>query len=92
MPRSTSATAAARTPCNVDGVWKEWKQQAAVRHVAVETDRLFESSQGAKQAIKFCIKDAVRNEYVLAPLLYRMAMVENHPLPYVKPLANESLA
>ena len=93
MPRSKSAAAAASKPCNIDGVWKEWKQQAAVRHVAVEHDRMFASSQGdQKKSVKICIKDAVHNQHVLAPVLRRMAVAEKHKLPYVKILANESLA
>lgn len=92
MPRAPRADAAVRSPCLVEGVYKEWKNAPAVRNVVLETDRLFQSSCHERKAIKFCIKDAVYNQYVLAPVLFRMAMVDSHPLPCLKVLARENLA
>ena len=91
MPRAPSASAAARPACHVEGVYKEWKDAPAVRQVVIETDRLFQSSSDERKAIKFCIKDAVRNQYVLAPVLFRMALNDSHPLPCLKVLARENL-
>lgn len=94
MPRKNRASK--RPSCDTQLIHREWKQEPAVRHTAVKTDRLFESSQasenGQSTAIKFCIKDAVHNRFVLEPLLHRMAKVEVHPLPYLDNLLNERLA
>ena len=82
--------------CEVDGVYKDWKAENAVRLVAVRSDRLFEPTKakdpsGEPMSIKFNIKDSVHNQFVLKPMLQRMAMYEHHPLPYVKDLAREKL-
>lgn len=92
MPRR-SATAAAllRESCDVHNIHREWKEQAAVRHVAVQRDRLFHSYQGEGYSIKFVIKDAVHNQHVLIPMLKRMAILNKHPLPKLKNLAKEML-
>ena len=100
MPsRSVVAARAEKPSCDVENLHREWKDSAGVRNVAIKQDRLFESSkrvgdsdvQGEKATLKFCIKDAVHNQFVLMPILQRMAAVEGHPLPYLKPLARESL-
>ena len=82
--------------CEVGGVYKEWKAENAVRLVAVRSDRLFESSKakdpsGEPVGVKFNIKDSVHNQFVLKPLLQRMALHEHHPLPYIKDVAREKL-
>ena len=83
--------------CDVSGVYKEWKEAPSVRLVALRADRLFESSKsmvpngGEKGTIKFNIKDAVHNQFVLKPLLERMSQHDHHPVPYVKDLAREKL-
>ena len=97
MPRKLDREkAAARPACDIENIHREWKAEAAVRHAAINTDRLFESSMNTegleRKAVKFCIKDAVYNQYVMAPLLYRMAQEPSHPLPTLSNLARESLA
>lgn len=83
--------------CDVSGVYKEWKEAPSVRLVALRQDRLFESSKPPvpkgeeKVGIKFNIKDAVHNQFVLKPLLERMSQHDHHPVPYVKDLAREKL-
>ena len=84
--------------CDIENVHRDWKEAPAVRLAAVRNDRLFESSgkvgdspSGGKPAVKACIKDAVHNQYVLLPLLERVALVENHQLPCLKDIARESL-
>ena len=96
MPRKAAREkAAARPSCDINDIHREWKEQAAVRHVAINTDRLFESSMNTpgleKKSVKFCIKDAVHNQHVMAPLLYRMARDPTHPLPTLSNVARESL-
>lgn len=81
--------------CDVEMVYREWKDDPSVRMVACRTDRIFESSKtsGADVVgVRFNIKDAVHNQCVLKPLLHRMAQHPHHPVPYVKELAKESLA
>lgn len=96
MPSKPNSSDAAKPVCNVERVSREWKALPGVRHVAVQRDRLFESHiQGEsheKVAIKFCIKDAVHNQQVLIPLLERMSVDKAHPIPHLKPLAQESLS
>jgi hypothetical protein len=82
--------------CEVDGVYKEWKAENAVRMVAVRSDPLFEpnkakDSSGEPIGVKFNIKDSVHNQFVLNPMLQRMAQHQHHPLPYVKDVAQENL-
>lgn len=94
MPRKPAA--AAKPSCDVENISREWKDAPAVRLVAVRRDRLFESSKvrsdvDENQPLKFCIKDAVHNQYVLIPMLRRMAMQKNHPLPSLKAIAREIL-
>ena len=74
--------------CDVTDVYKDWKLSGSVRMVALRSDRLFESSK-PNGSIKFSIVDAVHNQYVLKPLLERMAQHDHHPVPYVKELARE---
>lgn len=83
--------------CEISRVYREWKEQPAVRQVAIRADRLFEASRppaadGVPAGIKFGIRDAVHNQFVLRPLLQRMAQNPHHPVPYVKELGAESLA
>ena len=97
MPSAAArAKRASRSTCDTSNIHREWRQEAAVRHTAVNTDRLFQSHQdvqgGERHSIKFSIKDAVHNEFVLAPLLFRMARDRTHPIPYLEDLARESLA
>ena len=84
--------------CDIENVHREWKEAPAVRLAAVRNDRLFESPRkvgdspgGGQPSVKACIKDAVHNQYVLLPLLQRMALVEGHQLPFLKDIARESL-
>ena len=95
MPRPAAASCP-RPSCDVERVHREWKDTPAVRHVSVRRDRLFESHQphpdsDEKVSIKFCIKDVVHNQYVLIPLLRRMAHDEKHPLPSLKSLITQTL-
>ena len=98
MPRRRAADPD-RPVCNLERVHREWKESAAVRLVSVRRDRLFESSNCKPgvgddptcATIKFCIKDAVHNQFVLIPLLRRMASDGKHPLPPLKDLARENL-
>ena len=94
MPRRSAADPR-RPACSIDRVHREWKEAPAVRLVSVKRDRLFESSKDkdntTASSIKFCIKDAVHNQFVLIPLLRRMAAHETHPLPPLKALAQETL-
>ena len=82
--------------CDAGRVHREWKQEPAVRHAVVKNDRMFESHlvESGKEvpAVKSTIKDAVHDQFVLIPLLQRMAQHANHPVPYVNDLARESLA
>lgn len=82
-----------RPSCDPELVYRTWKATDSIRMVAIRSDRLFESHKGAKaeQPLKICIKDAVHNMYVLIPLLEKMALDPSHPLPYLKPLARETL-
>ena len=81
---------APRSRCNVEHVWREWKESAGVRHVAVTQDRLFQSSKGEQSQVKFNIKDSIQNQLVIAPLLRRMAESPDHPIPCIKDLAKEN--
>ena len=92
MPRSSSAPKAApKVACDIENVYREWKAAPACRHVAVETDRIFESHEGKGKGVKFCIKDAVHNKFVLTPLLERLRFTPQMKLPSVKALAREIL-
>ena len=93
MPRSSSAKPKAdrKVACDIENIYREWKAAPACRHVAVETDRIFQSHQGRGKAIKFCIKDAVHNKFVLTPLLERLTLTPQLKLPSVKALAREIL-
>lgn len=82
---------AARAACDVENVYREWKASPGCRHMAVEMDRLFQSSKGRDFEVKFCIKDAVHNKQVLIPLLERLGKSPNFKLPSVKHLAREML-
>lgn len=80
--------------CDVTNVNRCWKEEHSVRRVAVKWDRIFEPSKIVDEdnkapIIKFSIKDAVHNQFVLVPILERMAASPEHPLPYLKPLAHE---
>ena len=93
MPRKANAEATAS--CNIENVNRQWKEAAAVRLVAVKRDRLFEScmaSEGENLPLKFSIKDAIHNQFVLIPVLRAMALDPKHPLPILKHLARESLS
>lgn len=85
------APQAAMSSCDVENVYREWKDQRAVREVAISTDRLFISHKGPEESLKFTIKDSVRNQHMIMPLLHRMAQDPAHPLPTVKSLARETL-
>ena len=93
MPRSSSAKpkAAQKVACDIENIYREWKAAPACRHVAVEDDRMFQSHQGKNKTVKFCIKDAVHNKFVLTPLLERLTVTPEHKLPSVKALAREIL-
>lgn len=86
MPRKAQAS---KPACNAELVYRDWKSSPGVRAVVVRRDRLFEPAT-ANQNIKICIKDAVHNQCVIKPVLYRMAADPSHPLPYLKPLLRES--
>lgn len=80
--------------CDTDLVYREWKNEPSVRLVTVKRDRMFEPTNSDKDPlpdIKINIRDCVHNQYVLKPLLHRMAKYSHHPLPYIKPLAREIL-
>ena len=81
--------------CDVLDVYKDWKKEPSVRLVTLRADRLFEASgqhaSTERLSVKFNIKDAVHNQFVLKPLLHRMAQHDHHPVPYVKDLAREKL-
>ena len=86
-----------KATCDVTNVNRCWKEEHSVRKVAIKWDRIFEPSRIVDEddktpIIKFSIKDAVHNQYVLIPILERMAALPEHPLPYLKPLAHEFLA
>lgn len=83
-----------KAACDVSTVHRCWKDAHSVRRVSVKCDRLFETSSTVgeldeKPNIKFTIKDAVHNQFVLVPLLERMSKHPHHPIPYLKPLAHE---
>lgn len=86
-----AARASAKAACDVENVYREWKASPGCRHMAIETDRLFQSSKGSGFQVKFCIKDAVHNKQVLIPLLERLGKSPKLKLPSVKQLAREML-
>lgn len=93
MPSATSGKVK-MTACDATHVYRAWMEAHSVRRVAISCDRLFESSvpsdkNGHTTPVKFTIKDSIHNQYVLIPLLERMAEHPGHPLPYIKPLAKE---
>ena len=88
-----AARPAVRPTCEIENVYRSWRDSIAVRHVAVRNDRLFEfpkPKDGSELKTKISIKTAVHNQYVLIPLLAKMAEHTGHPLPKVKPLARET--
>lgn len=99
MPRMPSAAVdqkpkGERAACETELIYRAWKESNAVRMVALRTDRLFEFPKpkgGGESKSRVSIKNAVHNQYVLIPLLKNMAMHPEHPLPYIKPLAGETL-
>ncbi len=90
MPSSSSAKK--RAACETQHVSRAWHDSHVMRRVAVRRDRLFESfksTDSESYPIKVCIKDSIHNQYVLIPLLEKMALHSHHPLPTIKALAKE---
>ena len=92
MPRAkarSGKSSMTQPACQIDMIYRKWKESPAVRMVAIKTDRLFQPAKSAEGHVKMSIKDAALNKYVLTPLLILMAESPGHPLPIIKDLARE---
>lgn len=69
-----------RGPVSLLNVWREWRDEPAVRSTAIDNGGLIVSHLGPGKPVKICIKDAVRNKYVITPCLKRMAVAEGFQL------------
>ena len=90
MPPKESQGASKAT-CDVENVYRQWKECPGIRHTAIKLDRIFEPSR-KDEPVKFCIRDCVHNQLVIIPLLERMARDPSHPIPYIKALCREHLS
>lgn len=84
------ADAEASLRTDISFIYRDWYQEVSVRSNLVDHGQLFTSHKGPQESLKICIKDAVRNMYVLQPLLERMACADQHRLFTVKDAKNES--
>ena len=91
MPSADSHKKVSKVACNIENVYREWKANPAVRKVIIARDRMFESWKGPSDGVKFGIKDAVHNRFVLIPLLEKLSVTPGLKLPSVKSLAREIL-
>lgn len=74
---------------DISFIYRDWYQEVSVRSNLVDHGQLFTSHKGPQESLKVCIKDAVRNMYVLRPLLERIALSSQHRLFSVKDAKNE---
>eukprot|EP00438_Fugacium_kawagutii_P012769 Skav214218 [mRNA] locus=scaffold489:544926:549630:+ [translate_table: standard] len=63
LPAKSNAKPSQRPTCETELVYRQWKESAAVRMVAVRCDRLFEFPGGADVKAKISIKTAVHNQH-----------------------------
>ena len=68
------------TRADISFVYRSWFQEVSVRANLVDHGQLFTSHKGPQENLRITIKDAVRNMYVLKPLLERVALAGDHRL------------
>lgn len=89
MPRGEHDVPAPKPACDVEKIYRQWKDSPHVRVAAIKSNRLFVSSKGRDHPVKVCIKEASYNKLILTPILILMADNPSHPLPCIKDIARE---
>ena len=74
---------------DISFVYRRWFQEVSVRANLVDHGQLFTSHKGPHENLRITIKDAVRNMYVLKPLVECLALVGDHRLFTVKDAKTE---
>ena len=71
------------TTLDVEGIWKEWDRDEELREIMHNGGTILDPP--ACQDISTCIK----HQFLLGPLLSKMAVHEKRPLPPIDPLKEE---
>ena len=71
---------------NLDGLWKEWDNEPAIRSYLREDGAVL-FPEGVAESVKNASKDYIVT--FLTPLLLKMAATENNPQPLVDPLREQ---
>ena len=79
---------------DIQGMWRTWFKEPAVRATGVDHGYLIVTHEEATlttntNAVRACIKDCVRNKFVLAPTLSAISTAENYKLFHLKDAVRE---
>ncbi len=82
---------ASSAPADLHHISRVWLKCLSARSSGVEQGKLLVSHAGPNASIKNCIKDAVRNKFVLTPVLEKIVERDNCKLFTLKDAQAEQL-